>query len=86
MDIDQTNVINRLKRAEGQLRGIQKMIDEQQECEAIVTQLTAVRSSIDSIKGIIVAENLKYCLTNPDSDVETQNKKIEKAVDLIIKK
>lgn len=86
MDIDQTHVMNRLKRAEGQLRGIQKMIDEGKECEAVVTQLSAVISSIDSIKGIIVAENLKYCLTNPDNDTEMQNQKIEKAINLIIKK
>lgn len=86
MDIDQTHVINRLKRAEGQLRGIQKMIDEGKECEAVVTQLSAVISSIDSIKGIVVAENLKYCLTNPDNDTEMQNQKIEKAINLIIKK
>lgn len=44
-------MINRLKRAEGQLRGIQKMIDEEQECIDIVTQLSAVRSSINSIVG-----------------------------------
>ncbi|MBG9988434.1 metal-sensitive transcriptional regulator [Aerococcaceae bacterium DSM 111176] len=86
MDIDQTHIINRLKRAEGQLRGIQKMIDEGKECEAVVTQLSAVISSIDSIKGIVVAENLKYCLTNPDNDTEMQNQKIEKAINLIIKK
>lgn len=86
MDIDQTHVINRLKRAEGQLRGIQKMIDEGKKCEAVVTQLSAVISSIDSIKGIVVAENLKYCLTNPDNDTEMQNQKIEKAINLIIKK
>ena len=45
MKTDKKDIINRLKRAEGQLRGIQKMIDEDQECIDIVTQLTAVRSS-----------------------------------------
>lgn len=86
MDLNQTNVINRLKRAEGQLRGIQKMIEENKECIDIVTQLSAVHSSIDSIKGIVVAENLKYCLMHPDSDIAAQNAKIEKAINLIIKK
>lgn len=86
MELDQNNVINRLKRAEGQVRGIQKMIEENKECEAVVTQLTAVRSSIDRIMGIVVAENLKYCLSNPESDQELQQAKIDKAVQLIIKK
>lgn len=86
MDLDQSNVINRLKRAEGQLRGIQKMIAEGQDCEPVVTQLTAVRSSIDRIMGIVVAENLKYCISNPDKDQDAQQAKIDKAVQLIIKK
>ncbi|NCB80047.1 MAG: metal-sensitive transcriptional regulator, partial [Bacilli bacterium] len=51
MKTEKKNMMNRLKRAEGQLRGIQKMIDEEQECIDIVTQLSAVRSSINSIMG-----------------------------------
>lgn len=80
------NIINRLKRAEGQLRGIQKMIDEEKECVDIVTQLTAVRSSIDRVMGLIVAENLKDCLNTPSNDPSIQEKKIEQAVQMIIKK
>ncbi|MDO4964186.1 MAG: metal-sensitive transcriptional regulator, partial [Streptococcus gallolyticus] len=47
MATDNKDIINRLKRAEGQLRGIQKMIEDDKECIDIVTQLTAVRSSIN---------------------------------------
>lgn len=79
-------LLNRLKRAEGQLRGIQKMMDEEKECVDIVTQLSAVRSSIDRIMGLIVAENLKQCLNNPDEDPELQSEKIEQAVQMIIRK
>lgn len=79
-------LINRLKRAEGQIRGIQKMMDEEKECVDIVTQLSAVRSSIDSIMGLIVAENLKECLNNPSDDPNLQNQKIEQAVQMIIRK
>lgn len=79
-------LINRLKRAEGQIRGIQKMMDEEKECVDIVTQLSAVRSSIDSIMGLIVAENLKDCLNNPSADSNLQNQKIEQAVQMIIRK
>lgn len=85
MKCDQ-NIQNRLKRAEGQMRGIQKMITEEKECADVVTQLSAVRSSIDRIMGLIVAENLKDCLTNPEADENKQAAKIEKAVQLIVKK
>ena len=59
MEINDKNIINRLKRTEGQIRGIQKMIEEEKDCMAIITQLSAVRSSIDRVMGMIVAENLR---------------------------
>ncbi|EPH66474.1 metal-sensitive transcriptional regulator [Enterococcus sp. AZ040] len=80
------DILNRLKRTEGQLRGIQKMIEDEKECADVITQLSAVSSSVNRIMGIIVAENLKNCLENPDSDTETQKQKIDQAVQLIVKK
>lgn len=79
-------ILNRLKRAEGQMRGIQKMIEEEKECIDVITQLSAVRSSIDRIMGMIVAENLKSCLENPELDPTEQTKKMEQAINMIIKK
>lgn len=67
------SILNRLKRAEGQLRGIQKMIEEGTECGDVITQLSAVRSSVDRVMGLIVAENLKSCLENPAADTEVQH-------------
>ena len=81
-----TNILNRLKRAEGQMRGIQKMIQEEKECVDVVTQLSAVRSSIDRLMGLIVAENLKDCLSHPEEDGSKQQQKIDQAVQLIVKK
>jgi len=43
-----TDLLNRLKRAEGQLRGIQRMIEEGQDCMDIATQMAAVRKALDS--------------------------------------
>lgn len=43
-----TDLLNRLKRAEGQLRGIQRMIEEGEECLAIAGQMSAVRKALDS--------------------------------------
>ena len=42
------DLINRLKRAEGQLRGVQRMIEEVQPCRDILSQLTAIRKALDS--------------------------------------
>lgn len=79
-------IINRAKRAEGQLSGVIRMMEDERECMDVVTQLSAVRSSIDRMIGIIVAENLIECINNPDEDAETQERKIEQAMKLIMKK
>ena len=43
-----TDLLNRLKRAEGQLRGIQRMLEEGETCMDIATQMAAVRKALDS--------------------------------------
>ena len=43
-----TDILNRLKRAEGQLRGVQRMIDEGEACLKVAQQLSAVRKALDS--------------------------------------
>lgn len=45
---NRTDLLNRLKRAEGQLRGIQRMIEEGQACLDIASQMAAVRKALDS--------------------------------------
>ncbi|WP_300561509.1 metal-sensitive transcriptional regulator [Companilactobacillus sp.] len=82
----QKKVINRLKRTEGQIRGIQKMIDDDKDCMDIMTQLSAVRSSIDRVMGMVVATNLKECVENPDVDPAEQSKKLEQAINMIVRK
>ncbi|VEE22049.1 Copper-sensing transcriptional repressor csoR [Streptococcus equinus] len=80
------DILNRLKRAEGQLRGIQKMINEEQECIDIVTQLTAVRSSINRTIGIVIANKINQVIEEPVQDPELQEEKLAKVIEMIIKK
>ena len=77
--------ITRLKRSEGQLRGIQKMIEEERDCIDIITQLSAVRSSVDQVIELIIIENLMECLNNPLENPVEQKEKIEKAIKYIVK-
>ncbi|MDH6365165.1 DNA-binding FrmR family transcriptional regulator [Enterococcus sp. PF1-24] len=86
MQVDEKKVLNRLKRAEGQLRGVQKMVVTDKECLEVITQLTAVRSSIDRLIGMIVAENLKNCLEDPVANPQEQSEKIEQAIQMIMRK
>ena len=78
--------ITRLKRSEGQLRGIQKMMEEERDCVDIITQLTAVRSSVDRIIELMITENLTSCINDPLEDPQAQKERLEKAVEYLIKR
>jgi DNA-binding FrmR family transcriptional regulator len=54
-------IVNRLKRIEGQLRGLQKMVAEERDCEDIVTQLAAVRSAIDNVGALVLNNYIQIC-------------------------
>ncbi|MFD1549274.1 metal-sensitive transcriptional regulator [Levilactobacillus fuyuanensis] len=75
---------NRLRRADGQLQGILKMVDEGRECKDILTQLAAVRSGVERMMGVVVAENVKQCIVEEQLD-ETQQAELQDALDLVVK-
>lgn len=77
-------VKNRLKRSEGQVRGVLKMMEEEKDCQDIVTQLQAIRTSIDRAIGLIVAENLAQCIDQAQSEEDGQER-IQQAINLIVK-
>ncbi|MFZ1652988.1 MAG: metal-sensitive transcriptional regulator [Candidatus Nanopelagicales bacterium] len=68
--------INRLRRAEGQIAGIVRMLESGRECKDIVTQLAAASRALDKAGFAIVASGLRQCLTEPDSDFD--QKELEK--------
>jgi len=70
-EVSREAILKRLKRIEGQIRGLQKMVIEERECESIVTQMAAVRSAIDSAGALVLNNYIKICspagnLTDPD--------------------
>jgi DNA-binding FrmR family transcriptional regulator len=65
-------VTNRLKRIEGQVRGLQRMVAEERDCEAILTQLMAARAALDRV-GLLVAENfVQECILTAEGDLARQ--------------
>jgi len=71
-------VINRLRRAQGQIGGVVKMLEEGRDCEDVVTQLAAVSRALDKAGFTIVASGLKQCLSGPDGAQALDTKKMEK--------
>src|SRR5699024_7715331 len=61
MDYDK-KMVNRIKRVQGQLNGVIKMMEEEKHCKDVVTQLSASKSSIQRLIAIIISENLIECV------------------------
>lgn len=79
-------VVNRLKRIEGQIKGILRMIEEGKDCKEVVTQLSASRSAIDRTIGVIVSSNIISCMQNVDEDNPmSQEEIVKEAVNLLVK-
>lgn len=58
------DLINRLSRIEGQIRGIKKMIEEQAYCPDILTQVLAANSALNSFTKVLLANHVKSCVAN----------------------
>ena len=78
-----TKVKNRLKRMEGQIRGVLKMMEEEKDCKDVVTQLSAIRSAVDRTAALIVSMNLERCIQEA-KDGESEEL-IKEAVNLLVK-
>jgi DNA-binding FrmR family transcriptional regulator len=78
-------ITNRVKRMEGQLRGILKMMEENKECKDVITQLSAVRSAADKTMGLIVSANLVDCMLEGDKRTDEPDALIKEAVNLLVK-
>ncbi|MFJ7417540.1 metal-sensitive transcriptional regulator [Streptomyces uncialis] len=59
-------VVNRLRRAQGQITGVIKMIEEGRDCGDVVTQLAAASRALDRAGFAIIATGLEHCLTSED--------------------
>ena len=55
-------LLDRLKRIEGQVRGIQKMVENGCDCKSVITQLAALRSVIESAGTVMLNNYMKFCL------------------------
>ena len=65
------SVLNRLRRAQGQIAGVIKMIEEGRSCDDVVTQLAAASRALDRAGFSIIATGLEHCMTEDTGDGET---------------
>jgi DNA-binding FrmR family transcriptional regulator len=65
MAIDtQSDILNRLKRIEGQIRGLQRLVQEGKDCAEVVNQLAAARKALDKVGFLILTNKMQECVEN----------------------
>ena len=79
---DKKDLVNRLKRAEGQIRGVQRMIEDERDCEAILQQLTAVRSALHTASLALARVYATECLTEA-GDARTVGQAIDSLINVL---
>ncbi len=78
--IDQ-DIMLRLKRIEGQVKGLQKMLLEARGCDEVVTQVLAARAALDKVAFEIISAHIENCLVNQEP--EKVKATIRRAVELL---
>ena len=73
-------LLKRLKRAEGQIRGIQKMIESGRECESVIIQLAAVRSAIEGVTGLVLENCAATCFEDKTAPEHTNIESLVRAI------
>jgi len=81
---DNEAVAARLRRIEGQVKGIQRMLEEGRPCEDVITQIMAARAALDKVALSVMAEHMEECMTET---VSSKDKKatIERALTLFLR-
>jgi len=77
-------LLKRLRKIEGQVKGIQKMIEEEKHCSDILIQIAAVRAALNSVGGLVLENYMKNCLKSYlDGDVDEN--KLDELVNIMVK-
>jgi len=78
-------LINRLRRVEGQSRGLQRMIEEGRPCEEVFTQLAATKAALDRVGVLLIAHKMRECLSEGSNEDVASPAAIEKALEAFLK-
>jgi DNA-binding FrmR family transcriptional regulator len=71
-DLERARIVNRLKRLEGQVRGLQAMIVAGQDCDDVLTQVMAARSALNQVGLRIIGHSMRACILRDDGRTKEQ--------------
>ncbi len=84
MTDDDARILNRLARIEGQVRGLQRMIEQGKHCEDILAQLAAVKSALDRVGTHLISHHMRDCL-HDTSGAQVDAEAMERAFEIFFK-
>jgi len=76
--MDKDDYLRRLKRIEGQVRGLQRMVAEDTYCIDVLTQISAVTKALQSVAIGVLDEHVRHCVANADG--EKSQEMVEEAI------
>jgi DNA-binding FrmR family transcriptional regulator len=76
-------LLKRLKRAEGQVRGIARMVEEDKYCIDILTQVGAVQAALDKVALELVRDHSKHCMSDTTLSEEDRAAKADELVNAV---
>lgn len=82
---DKPKLLNRLKRIEGQVRGVARMVEEDRYCVDVLTQTQAIRAALTRVEAELLKDHLDHCIEAAivSGDVEEQRRKASELVELL---
>ena len=80
---ERKRILNRLRRLEGQIRGLQSMIESGKDCDAVLTQIMAAKSALNQVGLHIIGHSMKNCLVSDDAS--TREGVIDEAIAVFLK-
>ncbi len=80
-----SEIKNRMRRIEGQVRGVLGMMEQNKDCKDVVTQLSAIRAAVERVTMYVVGENMEQCIREEVSGGGAADRVIKEAIDLLMK-
>lgn len=80
---ERKRIVNRLRRLEGQIRGLATMVESGKDCDAVLTQIMAAKSALNQVGLHIVGYSMKTCLG--DDGTKTRDELVDDAIKLFLK-
>ena len=67
-----TQLLSRLKRVEGQVRGVEKMVDDDRYCIDVLTQISAIQAALDKVALGLMDDHARHCVIDGPADLKDE--------------